>query len=286
MHKCDKCDKSFNTVSQLSGHKRIHSKNFNMVEHGKILSVLFIERNKNKYYENPKICMNCKCIIKYEDRGDSNKKFCSQRCAAINSNKSRIGISYKIEKFKKSKCVRCDSEIDIKINNSHKKAQCKACSIKFNKKPSDYKSYRIKNCTCKKCGKNIYKNKTGFCKKCWISSEEFKVSCLSPKRYNKEYYWNKWMKCNVYLLSGLEKKYVQYLDSQNIAWIVPKPLTYIKDGKEHLYFCDFYILSTSEYIEVKGYMWNDDSIKMELVRDQYPNIKLKILKKKDINELR
>ena len=43
---------------------------------------------EQKYYTNPKICLNCQCVITYERKQN---KFCSSSCAATYNNKKLVG---------------------------------------------------------------------------------------------------------------------------------------------------------------------------------------------------
>jgi hypothetical protein len=55
------------------------------------------------------------------------------------------------------------------------------------------------------------------------------------------------------------------------------------DGAEnHYYTPDFYSEKYNKYFEVKGYWWGNDKEKMEKVINQYPNISIEIIRKKDL----
>jgi len=55
-----------------------------------------------------------------------------------------------------------------------------------------------------------------------------------------------------------------------------------KDNKEHFYTPDFYSPKLNKYFEVKGYWWGDDENKMKYVKDQYKNIVIDIIRKKEL----
>lgn len=44
---------------------------------------------EQKYYTNPKICLNCQCVISYERKQN---RFCSRSCAATYNNKKLVGL--------------------------------------------------------------------------------------------------------------------------------------------------------------------------------------------------
>ena len=86
-------------------------------------------------------------------------------------------------------------------------------------------------------------------------------------------------------MSSIEFKYFEYLNKNNIVWIKPKPLKYFLNDKQHLYFPDFYLPETDEYIEIKGYMWPKDEIKMKQVILNNPLINLKVINKFELELL-
>lgn len=228
-----------------------------------------------------KICQN-KAQRKYDDIKCKqcgkliygSKRFCNSSCAAIYNNKARGPHSeeskLKVSETLKKRYKKLTSEQKQIIINNLKKA-CR------NKKPPKI---------CKNCGVEINRsNKFNYCRTCWFKSPEFQETIGHYNRnYEKQYVYNKWDDSYVYLMSSLEKMYYDYLSKNDIEWIRPKPLKYIKEEKEHLYFPDFYIPKDNLYIEIKGYMWEGDKEKLKLSIEQN-NIKLKILGKKDLNKL-
>ena len=112
-----------------------------------------------------------------------------------------------------------------------------------------------------------------------LSDEFQKTISHYRKNYQKGYVFNQYENKHVYLLSSMEFKYVKYLEQNNIKWIKPKPLEYFSKEKKHLYFPDFYLPETNEYIEIKGYMWKGDKLKMKNVLLNNPEITLKIIDK-------
>ena len=71
-----------------------------------------------------------------------------------------------------------------------------------------------------------------------------------------------------------ELNVAKYLNSQNILWIRNKKIQYIKDNFIHNYIPDYYIPNNDVYVEVKGYFSPDAQLKMKLVLEQNPNIKI------------
>lgn len=90
------------------------------------------------------------------------------------------------------------------------------------------------------------------------------------------------------LKSNWEVKFAQYLDSNNINWEYERqsfPITYEYEGKikNGTYIPDFFL--DNEVIEVKGYWHKDARIKFDTFKIQYPQIKIRLLEKKQLREL-
>lgn len=71
-----------------------------------------------------------------------------------------------------------------------------------------------------------------------------------------------------------EENVANKLTNDGILWIKNHTLKYItNDGVKRTYNPDFYLPSTDEYIEVKGYYSDKDKLKMRLVLEQN-NVKI------------
>lgn len=81
-----------------------------------------------------------------------------------------------------------------------------------------------------------------------------------------------------------ELAYARYLDSNNINWIRNKEsFLYVFEGRERRYTPEFYLVDTSEYVEIKGYKINKDDAKWE----QFPkDKKLIILMRQELIKLK
>lgn len=94
------------------------------------------------------------------------------------------------------------------------------------------------------------------------------------------YYKNIWMR------SQYEIKYVEYLNSKNIKWqYEPRAFELVLNSKETTYTPDFYLPETDEYVEIKGWWRDDAELKYQNFLNKYPEIKIKVLLKKDLQEL-
>lgn len=106
--------------------------------------------------------------------------------------------------------------------------------------------------------------------------------------------FNPYLNCNVKVQGTWEYRYAQWLNTNHILWIRPKKTFSWRrsfDDIAHAYHPDFYLVTEDVYVEIKGYMWKDvnknvdDKLKMKLVQEQNPNLKLKILMKMDLKNL-
>lgn len=140
---------------------------------------------------------------------------------------------------------------------------------------------------CSVCDKELDRNnKSGLCKKHFEESESKSEYIARRKNYERKRVFNKWTNSYVWLLSSLEIQYFEYLEKNNIEWVKPQHISYsTPDGKTHRYFPDFFLTKSNVYVEVKGYYWPTDKVKMKLVIEQNPTLDIKILFKEDIDNL-
>lgn len=106
----------------------------------------------------------------------------------------------------------------------------------------------------------------------------------------KEHCWGKgdwydsYLQGKIWIRSQWEILYAKFLDSHNILWTyetIAFPL--ILNNRETTYRPDFYLIDYDIYIDVKGRPeWNADKIKV--FREQYTEVKLQVLFKKDLEE--
>lgn len=83
--------------------------------------------------------------------------------------------------------------------------------------------------------------------------------------------------------SSYEKHYIKYLKTNNIPFEYENKSFELSNGG--IYIPDFYLPDTDEYVEIKGYLSDEQSAKYELFRKEYPDIKWKMLFKHDLIEL-
>ena len=94
--------------------------------------------------------------------------------------------------------------------------------------------------------------------------------------------WCKWYDISGVKVQGTwERDFAIYLNSLNIKW-ERKKLHY---KKTHSYTPDFYCPEKNCFFEVKGFRRDRDLYKMYLVLDEYPDINIKMIEKKELIKL-
>ena len=209
-----------------------------------------------------KICP--KCNIEHNKSGN----FCSRKCAnsrnfSENSNKKRSESNKKAIASFTSEKIKC---ISAKRIDSYRKT-----------KPQKF-------CICGKVVHNA--NKHGMCWDCYIQSDAASTSC---GHHYKNYKRLQVIDSNgqeMTLMSSMEIKFYNYLIENSIKWCKPQSLRYIDNiGTHRWYKPDFYLIDTQQFIEIKGYWWNNDKVKMQWVIEQNSIAKIKIIMKNDLEEI-
>ena len=207
-----------------------------------------------------------KCNTPHDKPG----KFCSRKCA-----NSRVFTNEAIKKKSLANKKWAENNPTTAKENMNR-----ALSVWITKK-----TYVPRYCST--CNKELNRdNKSGLCKKHFEESESKSEFIARRKNYERRRVFNKWTQTYVWLLSSLEIQYFEYLEKCNIQWVKPPHICYTtQDGKQHRYFPDFLLVESNKYIEVKGYYWPSDKVKMKLVIEQNPTLDIHILFKEDIDNL-
>jgi len=203
-----------------------------------------------------------------------NPVFCSNSCSAIFNN---TGTSQStVTKNKISSSIRNRIVSDIQKAETIKKRL-----ITYQKNNGSSK------CECAGCKKLIpKKNKHGMCQSCCLESESAtKAWGHFSKSYNKGYVFSPYSNKNIYLLSGLEISYANWLNENKINWDKPKSISYELDGKTRKYYPDFLLVDSNVIIEIKGYWWSGDRAKMSAVTTQNPELVINVLTKKELDKI-
>ncbi len=232
---------------------------------------------KEEYRKDPTLCKECDEPLEYSRR---DKKFCSRSCSATYNNRKRGSLKEQTKK----KISNSIQEHNDNLSKKEKLRQAKkaAETRRKNGNTRTPNVCKVDGCTSELCREN----KSGYCKEHWMETEDFQktIGKYSP-RYQQGYIENWWTGNEVFLHSGLEQKYAEYLNRENIKWKSPDPLKYELEDGEHRYYPDFYLIDGDKFIETKGYMWEPDKKKMKAVQDQHDEKDIEILWKEDVNRL-
>lgn len=225
---------------------------------------------KYKKHTNP----NCQCASCKSKRGELSGKnspnWYKLKIKCSNCNKI-VFISKYLLKLKHHFCNRkCFGEWMTKYRIGEKNFNCK------NRKTLQQKYF------CKAdCGNEISMFSAlygkGQCKSC---SHKGKKSHF----FGKTAPHTKYIKYKrIYFHSSWEKKYAKYLDKLGVKWLYESKTFNLGDCT---YTPDFYLPATDEYIEIKGWFRPEAKNKFRLFKKLYPKINIKILMKKELQNLK
>jgi hypothetical protein len=106
----------------MSMSQRPQNKNFGVI--GAKYAIGIAEQNRNKYYENPKVCECCNTVIPYERRAN---KYCSSSCSARATATTRLEtLKLKLEPETHCVCHHCNEK--FKITSTTQSRRRKFCS--------------------------------------------------------------------------------------------------------------------------------------------------------------
>lgn len=88
------------------------------------------------------------------------------------------------------------------------------------------------------------------------------------------------------LRGSWERDVATWLDEQGIKWTRKHYVKYIDESVNRTYSPDFFIPSDNTIIEVKGHYSDRDKRKMQLVQEQHPELIVKMIMKKEFEQLR
>lgn len=186
-------------------------------------------------------------------------------------------------------CNYCNKEIISLINKKKTRKFCsKSCSNRARSKNISNKKIRTirikKEKIFCKCLKSIsHKNITGLCKTCYLLSDKAMEQRGRTFSKTRKYKLNPFTNNKFYIMSSLEELFFDLCVKNNIYFEKPKTI-YYRDGlKNRYYFPDFYLPFINLIVEIKGFLTKEDALKMQLIKNQYPELKIKILYKNEIN---
>jgi len=258
MYKCE-CGKEFKKQSSLNSHVRFCN--------------LYIKKSKKQsIYKIKENLYKCECGKNFNKSQSLNAHFsyCIIHRKGIPSTRQNFvkGIMHGWDKFSKEK-----------LNKIHKQAG-KTLSRKI--ESGDIipgflgKKHTIK--TKEKMSASSNEKNNGF-----VKTKYYEVFCP---------HLNKIIKVQ----GTWEFKYAKYLNKNNIKWIRNKKISLkyklYKTDYNHTYYPDFYLISTDEYVEIKGFWWKskdgrvNDKRKMEKVKQCNPDKKIIIYQKTELEKMK
>lgn len=189
-------------------------------------------------------------------------RFCSRSCANSREQKPENNLKRRLtlRNNEKRKAALTKKRLEARDTYYQNPTHCAVCG-----KVLSYE-YRHHQVCCRKCQNELSRRRT--LKKC---AEQGTNLCGKGRRgYYKGYY------CQ----SSWELAYVIYQLEHGVEIVRnDKGFPYILDGVKRTYFPDFYLPTTEEYIEIKGY-YNRKTLEKE---KQFPkDKKLKILQKTEM----
>lgn len=222
-----------------------------------------------KYLNNPKYCHLCEQPIPYKKRAN---KFCSKTCSATYNNKQRIRTQESRQAISELAKARWEEGTWPILRSGYGKDNPRYIT-------GDYAKVQKKCVLCHTEFESIPQH--DFC-----STE---CSNKGKRTRNGAWYFCVTENKQVYLQSSWEIEIAKWLDDQNIPWVRPKPLKYLKEGVLKNYYPDFYLIDLDIYLDPKNpFCMEKDADKMKSVLE-YNSITLlygdKDKMKEDIKDL-
>lgn len=235
--------------------------------------------SKSNYKRHTNSCGNKKYNLKISEEWKISEN--NYKCPYCSKNFSKMGIITHI--------LRIHIKPELFENSKNKTPR-----IAWNKGLTKETDNRVKK------GGETFKNKlkNGEIKSTWKGkkhTKETKIKIgqkLSKNNNGGRCKWFKYTKkdgIEINLQGTWEVRFAKVLDILDKNWIKigigTKGHSYIwKDDNniEHYYTPDFFSPKLNKYFEVKGYWWGDDKNKMKKVIEQNKNIKIEIIRKKEL----
>ena len=89
---------------------------------------------------------------------------------------------------------------------------------------------------------------------------------------------------NIWLRSTYEKRFAAWLDANNIEWLY-EPKRFKIQSLDTTYCPDFYIPSSNQWYEIKGYWYESAQLKFTAFLEEYPDINIQIIYKEDLERV-
>ena len=152
---------------------------------------------------------------------------------------------------------------------------------------AENKEYRmVCKCSCGndkevKCAySELVKGKVKSCG-CWQKEKASQTGSFVGLNNNKQSGKRKWIYKNIFMRSGLEILFAEYLDANNTEWLYEPKTFKLLNGVR--YKPDFYLPMSDTWIEIKGYLTENELLKIEAFRELGKT--LEVYYTKDIEKL-
>lgn len=213
---------------------------------------------------NPSFCKQCRGILPFKKR---HNKFCGHSCSATYVNKRRDVKERHFSEAGKQRISKNNNRMYIERRNEYLKAPntCNICTTNLS-----YDNRNRKTCS-DECLSELYSKRA-------IKNKKF-----GGNRNNKAYGWYITVDGDkVWLESSYEYKVAKDLDTHNIRWIRPNPLSYKINGKSKRYYPDFYLIDYDVYLDPKNdFLIPRDRKKINIVENTH-NVRVLILDKDNL----
>lgn len=213
------------------------------------------DKIKEEYYKNPNKCNNCNGDLSYPQRKN---KFCCSSCSVTFNNKLRGGHK---EETKNKISKKLEGRT---LSSKHKEKSILSLQRETQKRREQGYTRFVNKQTNKKCvicdSEISYEKR--YRKTC---SNECSIKSKTNRKYlngsRKTIYYN-----GIILESSWELKLAKWLDERKIKWTRPEPIKWILEGKDKLYYPDFFLTELNLYLDPKNpYCMEKDKIKMEII---------------------
>lgn len=259
--KCNQCGIKFlKPLSEIKrSEQRGYKNSFCSNKCSRIYNNSHVIFNREKiYYENPKLCLNCKVPISYSCRINT---YCSQKCSALHTQKDGGNCHWSDED--KKRLSEWGKKYAYRTPKNGSEIECPTCGRKF------YKSKKSKRICCSRKCTIEWINKTGYMKG--------KTGGYRPHSGTSKKGWYKGIFCG----SSWELAWVIYHLEHNINFVRNnKGFPYLYGNKVKKYYPDFYLPMDDKYIEVKNYCNSEVQAKTA----QFP-YKLDVLYKEQLKDV-
>jgi len=209
---------------------------------------------------NRKRCAECNSEF-ISTRHRKKSKFCSSKCSATTTNRTKDKSFYKIKKEKESTCSRCNKSINIHYRASF--SLCTECKIQP----------RMTQLICVVCNNNFEWNKHKKTCGAECKKQLNRIKSLENPNCGGKTNFKRFVYKDVIFDSSWEIEIAMFLDERNIEWKRSKEIVlFWVDSKQitRRYYPDFYLPEYNIYVDPKNkYKQKLDEEKINFIQNKY-----------------